>query len=783
MNSNLNISATRLNLAYAKLFYSSIIILLGLLVYGWTIFEPLAGDALMHVMDANRIESVREIFTRLLGLNSVRDPSTYRLDVFFRPVFNDLYISTLKSVFGVSPLWYRISTLVLQCSSCLLIFFLFLRLGFPVVSSFCGAIAVLFAPPLFFGMYDFGISFSQLLVFLAVSSLSASTFYVNSNDRLLKFFFGALTLLLSFLVVFTKESAALWPFAIIIFIVFQRALAFDGKLFKGFFDRVCHLWRHAISLDLVVFISLATISILYFFLRFQKFGSLTAIAAGIEGQVTGLASVEKAFAYLLYAVGIPTKIIPPYLSVEITEISGLELLCRILLISLFLVFGYKSYRNYRSVFYSSFFIIAVTFLPILKVTRNSPYYGDLMSIGIAFIVVSGASVIQSKSKKFVFNLAACIFVTCSVGQVVYLSQRYVFDQRMWLAQSQGMARAALSDVASVEAFANASALVQTGSVADSGSNWALHHNSQIVGSGFIANLGVSPSKFKLLRHDQPLLPDTLFYEFNRGTELKAFRTGGFPRLGRISTAYFPGEIVKNLLEGEGSLYPLKAEKLIRIECERQLNTGSPVNFSIDFTTGSSESIISRLVDETFNISTEPSKFVALLVVPLTSSKFALKRAIASNCPAAKIYGYAAVLLSSSNFSKQISNDPYFNDPRFWIGNIERVDGGILVGPGINAGNTLLQKIDVLPGKSYLATAEVSSLKGGNQGRLQVNWHSKNETYLSSTSSVFKVSEQVSTVELFTRAPTDAVYGVLYVTPFSESDRVIFKRASLNARSE
>ena len=210
-----NVGLRNLNL---RVISAAIIVLLTLVVYGWTISEPLAGDALMHVMDSNQIRGVGDVFSRLFGLTRPAHGSEYRLEIFHRPVFNDLYISILKYLFGVSPIGYRISTLVLQCVAGLLIFNLFLHLSNSVLASWLGAIALLFAPALFFGLYEFGISFSQVLTCGAVASLFFANKYSLSNKALAAFSFGFLTFIATFMVVFTKESALLWPLVVIVFI-------------------------------------------------------------------------------------------------------------------------------------------------------------------------------------------------------------------------------------------------------------------------------------------------------------------------------------------------------------------------------------------------------------------------------------------------------------------------------------------------------------------------------------------------------------------------------------
>ena len=372
-----------------------ILILLVVFVYGWAIFEPLAGDALMHVADSNQVKSLGDAIKRLFGFDLTLPEDMFRLDAFYRPIFNDFYISLLKYFFNFNPVAWRVSTLVVHGISGLLAVTLFLRLKNSLAASFLGASFILLSPALFFGIYDFGLSFSQLLVFFGLLSLLSALMFVQSRSRSRRVFYGVGTFGTSFLVVFTKESAVLWPFVVISFLCF---LSLESELSENNVETPqigLNCWKKLLTKsNILLFFALSQITIIYFTFRYIKLGSLTSIAAGIEGEVKLFSSIAKFYGYVLYMFGFPTSIFPSYLSVQISEIKGFEFIVRLVIFVTLLSLCCLVFLKNRRVFYFSLAAMTLAFLPIIKVTRNVPYYSDLMIIGGAFVVSYGYSFVK-----------------------------------------------------------------------------------------------------------------------------------------------------------------------------------------------------------------------------------------------------------------------------------------------------------------------------------------------------------------------------------------------------
>ena len=192
------------------------LLLITIILYSWTIFEPFAGDALLHLMDDTQIHSISDILKVFYNSSNELYVEDYRLNVFHRPVFNELYISAIKNIFGSNIIWFRIINVLILGLSSILLYKILLKLTCDYKSSFLGAIFLLCSPSLFFGIYEFGLSFSGLLVFLSLISIYFLQAYLLSENK----YYILLTLFFTFLTVFTKESAMFFPFSMIILFIF-----------------------------------------------------------------------------------------------------------------------------------------------------------------------------------------------------------------------------------------------------------------------------------------------------------------------------------------------------------------------------------------------------------------------------------------------------------------------------------------------------------------------------------------------------------------------------------
>jgi len=145
-----------------------ILAILLLILYGWTIFEPFSGDALMHMMDDTQIHSLGDVLRTFYGGTNPVYQEQYRLIGFHRPVFNELYLTALKGIFGVGSVWLRVMTLAMLIGIAWVFLSLIQNMQVSVLPAVVGTAWLVFSPSLFFGLYEYGLAFSQLLVLLAV---------------------------------------------------------------------------------------------------------------------------------------------------------------------------------------------------------------------------------------------------------------------------------------------------------------------------------------------------------------------------------------------------------------------------------------------------------------------------------------------------------------------------------------------------------------------------------------------------------------------------------------
>lgn len=598
---------------------SLFIVIVVAMVYGWTLFEPFAGDALMHLMDDTKLHSLHDLIQTIYCPANIGHTEQHRLWFFHRPVFNEWYIPLIKKILGINSFRFRAMTMIIHIFNGILLLALLKRLKVSCAAATLGACALVFSPAMFFGFYDFGLSFSQLLVFFATISLLMLYGYLKGTNEIKKagYLFG--TLISTFLVVFTKESAILWPGFMVFAILFYESIATKQR--KNFQSLImnCIYWSlQAAKKNIFLIFGLFAVAILYLYTRYVKLGSLTYVAAGIGQSISFFDSIRKFFGYLLFAIGIPTNIFEPYISVPIVHMNGYEIIFRLFLAIFFLFAFIHSWKKSRSFCVFIGIMIVCTFLPIIKVARNSPYYGDLMSLPFAMIVGVGFDFFRRcwGEKTFLVFFFTGVLLLISSGAII--SYRYTNDPDMWLARSQGYARAAISDFSSAEGslFTNSS-IVGVSGMHYPEPNWAISGNESIFGSGLITNLGVNPKRIiNNVKHLQNFT-NTIFIDFL--PELNPRKVGPPPLMGygKLISAYFPCNFKRVLLlRANDGRFIIKDAKVVRITCKNSFN--SSFAFYFEFPDGS---VLKKTISKELNVSPQDGLFVLEFVAPPNSTSF------------------------------------------------------------------------------------------------------------------------------------------------------------------
>lgn len=758
----------------ARLVLSTMIFVL----YGWTIFEPYAGDALMHTMDDLQIHSFLDIFrTFYMAENPIYDEK-FRLAGFHRPVFNELFLFFIKNMFGVGSIWMRAVIVLMLMGSAWVFLSLMRNMRVHIFSATVSAAWLIFTPPLFFGLYEFGLAFSHLLVFLSVLSLWTLQKYVAKEGQKFSGLWFVATLLLMILVVFTKESAVVWPVVCVLLAIFflRGDRPSPGQDALPLIKQINNLFRALYFFRWLVFSSIAIISI-YFFTRYIKLGSFTAIAGGIEQTPSLSDAVSKFGGYALLALQIPSQLFPEYMLQSLYGLGWLEIFVRTFLFISALWVLWESWRKSRGSTLILFGAFVFAFLPIIKVSRNAPYYGDLMAIPLAMAIGLGFEAVREKISYFAYVVLSLLVVAFLFMAGALFAAGYVYNTNMWLARSQGFARSAMADLSSAEGISEATQIVGTSGMFSSDQDWALNYNSKrSFGAGFIANLRMPREKFilnseKLLYNHQVMFVD--FYPDMNPRKVGVYNLPGY---GRLTSAYFPfGFAIDKLKIGNDGVYPIKGHKVVRIECDKQFQ--GP--FKVQFNSGSGHGVL-RVVDSQMNLNFLSSPFVLEFVMPHNTESMALFDE-GDHCASPKVSGYLPFNSANFQYKSTINLSPRFENQLDWTGNLEKSQHGlgVVVGPGADNQNVLQQKISIKPFDRLKIVARASSIdKASALGRLQINWSDKSGKFISSFGKVIQVNHNENRFEADVVAPAGAVVGYLYVTPHSADDIIRYTEMRL-----
>lgn len=601
-----------------------------LILYGWAVFEPFAGDALMHMMDDTQIKSLDDVLRAFYSNTNPNHHESYRLVVFHRPVFNELFVTLLKEMFGNGSVWIRVSTLTMIIGIAWAFLLLMKMMQVNVLPATVAAVWLVLAPSLFFGLYEFGLAFSQLMVLTAVFSVITLKKYIDTRSKP----WLAISLLTTAILVFTKESAVTWPIICILLIfLFNNYSSLNKHIlsFRELFEKVTSA---IVSYKYSIFLFALLVPI-YFFTRYIKLGSFTAIAGGIEQNPSLIDALIKFLGFTLLSLQVPTEIIPTYMAQSIFAMSSVEMFFRFFVFiygALMLVVVWRKSRIASFVLLISFIL---AFIPIIKVSRNSPNYGDLMGIPLSIAIALGTEFVRQR-------IAHRISITLSISTIILLiliagffSSGYVYNTNMWLARAQGFARSALFDFTSSQGSFEAEQIVGASGMFSHEQNWALNHNKELFGSVFVSNLGVPSEKF--ISSSERLLFNSkvMFIDFDPDMKQRKLGSHFLPGYGRLYTAYFPTGYIKKALERKGDhSFNVENAAVVRLECGNKFNN----NFSISFHSRSGTTN-SRVVESQMNLKSSQQNIVFEFVPPPNIKLITLHDELGGNCISPMVYGY------------------------------------------------------------------------------------------------------------------------------------------------
>jgi hypothetical protein len=124
-----------------------------------------------------------------------------------------------------------------------------------------------------------------------------------------------------------------------------------------------------------------------------------------------------------------------------------------------------------------------------------------------------------------------------------------------------------------------------------------------------------------------------------------------------------------------------------------------------------------------------------------------------------------------------SSSPTFSEPLSWGPGFEKaraVGGGVIVGPGPNNSNVLYQRISVQSNEKLKVVARALGVDGASaKGRIQINWLDSSDNFIGTSLKVIDVAKTEQTYSALFLAPSNAKFGMMYVSPHGEKDVVNF----------
>lgn len=352
---------------------------LSLLTYYWTITLPISCDGLMHMNDRTEFFPLKNIIKIFYTFEGVGKPENTPTLQFHRPVFNEIIVTITKCISNYD-------TEIIRCVSVVVFMLLVIYtyiLGKELFQNNIKAVALAFlmnfSVVFFPGMYEYGLSFSIWLTLFVILSFYFAVKYEKYEQK--KYIF--LTLLFTFLAMFTKESTMCLGIALSWYI-FVNDIHKNKKL----------TWK-TFRFGLCQFILL----IVYLYTRYLKLGSLFTAAVVNSDKVTIFAILRKIYGYFLLAFNLSNSGIEDYMYIREQGIAQwlkypMYFFCLYILVrGIYLLCKHKENGINILSFLGMYLLLLV---PVFKTNRNAPNYGDICT---AFIFLFVLSVIKFDSKR------------------------------------------------------------------------------------------------------------------------------------------------------------------------------------------------------------------------------------------------------------------------------------------------------------------------------------------------------------------------------------------------
>ena len=370
-----------------------IIILGAWFTYGYTVNFAVIGDGLMHMQDHTTLQQPGDWLRIFFATGEIQGKGQYVTNGFLRPIFNDVIVTFLKWISNYDIAIIRAITLAVHSINAIIAYIICNKLTkHNRLLSVCGSCVVAFGLTYYSGIYEVGLSFSMWLTCFALLAFLFVIYYTESEKKE----FAWLSVCLTFLAMFTKESAVTLGIALTVFLLNVHLKSPDKINRKNV---------------LIYALVQCAITALYFYCRVLKLGALTNIAGGIEGEVGIVGIIKKLIAYFLLSFNICTPVIEGYMLPDILccgmLFTAIVALCYL---ALFVFIGFNFFKNKEVRFdiITGLIMFVICIAPTFKVTRNAPYYCDFSVIAALFLISTLGNIKFEKIKKIKILLVSCI---------------------------------------------------------------------------------------------------------------------------------------------------------------------------------------------------------------------------------------------------------------------------------------------------------------------------------------------------------------------------------------
>ena len=758
-----------------------IIILVNLCVYQWTVKQPFMGDALMHIVDDTQINSIKDVIKTFYMTKNPAYNEKHRIEVMHRPIFNEILITMQKKMLNGNFQRMRYISLLIHIVNALLMFYFIKLLTSSDNRAFFISLLFSLNPVYFYGLYEFGLSFSLWLTMFTILSFISVFKYMKSK---FSYFYLGTSVFTFFLAIFTKESALTLPFALILFAI--CILFFEERSEQKLKRLVIKLFSN----KRIVLLTLGLFAILGLYLctRYIKLGEIFEIHAGIGTNLSIKSMLVKTIGYFLLAFNISTPIIPDYMSIHINKfyVPIAIFILLFFIVSMILIVKNIMKKNLYTII--GLFIFLILLFPVFKVSRNAPYYLDIPLIGIVIAIATlkfnnQKKIFDNKFRLYVLSLSLFLF---SLIVNIYFQRITTNNFDIWLTRGEQHAKKLLQDISSTSSVQLKNNKVQLlSSFFNSEEYWFFNHAQ--IGSFLYANLGLNLDNIQELKdivsNENGMLMDYYYEDIKQigsksnlhlrtitnVAKLNREKSYSYNNLDNINCNENELIEIKGSLKANVDSNQLKPLKIVFTRTDLSVITKEYNTYGTVLPTKKNNEfkIFSLVPKSSFQFSVELS---AEQKNALNSFEISIYKIEKGEQNLNSIYKGRKQLLLNNSFEKK--EEGWLDFDNKLINQAHSGKRAIMVGPGTN--KISFQEINVTPGKTLLITEWAKSYRELlGKGRIQINWLNSQGKQIDAYIKVIDISDKYKFYAAIVEVPKQADKAVVYITPHDESSSIIY----------